>query len=97
MPADEALLGRRAYHASIRFVDEQVAKIDAAMRSADLLESTVWLFTADHGDGQLSQGARARRGEEVWDVQGAAHPKCCVLLRQEVPKAALEGRAQVVA
>ena len=45
-------LGRRAYHASIRFVDEQVAKIDAAMRSADLLESTVWLFTADHGDGQ---------------------------------------------
>ena len=52
MPADEALLGRRAYHASIRFVDEQVAKIDAAMRSADLLESTVWLFTADHGDGQ---------------------------------------------
>ena len=50
-PAAE-MLSRRAYHASVAFVDEQIGKVHAALRATGLLRSTLWVFTSDHGDGQ---------------------------------------------
>lgn len=52
MPADEVVIGRRAYHASISFVDENVGVILKALKTKNFLENTFILFTADHGDGQ---------------------------------------------
>lgn len=41
---------RRAYAANIAFVDEQVGRILASLESRGLLENTLIIFTADHGD-----------------------------------------------
>ena len=46
------MLGRRAYLASVAFVDEQVGHIYAALKQTLLLHTTLLLWTADHGDGQ---------------------------------------------
>eukprot|EP01061_Rhynchopus_euleeides_P042765 TRINITY_DN745_c0_g3_i1.p1 TRINITY_DN745_c0_g3~~TRINITY_DN745_c0_g3_i1.p1 ORF type:complete len:522 (+),score=145.15 TRINITY_DN745_c0_g3_i1:87-1652(+) len=48
MPAEDVSLARRAYYASIRFVDEWVGEILAAVNTSD----TLIIWTADHGDGQ---------------------------------------------
>jgi len=47
-------LGRRAYLANIRFVDEQVARIVAALEAAGpaVADNTWILHLSDHGDGQ---------------------------------------------
>lgn len=52
MPSNATMLARRAYYASASFVDEQMGHIVAALNSTGLLENTLVLFTADHGDGQ---------------------------------------------
>jgi arylsulfatase A-like enzyme len=52
MPDDDVLLARRAYRASVAFVDEQVGAVFDALRDTGLLDNTLVLFTADHGDGQ---------------------------------------------
>lgn len=52
MPAEEERLARRAYHASVRFVDEQISAVHEVLRTTGLLERTLWLFLSDHGDGQ---------------------------------------------
>lgn len=52
MPTNESDLSRRAYYASVAFVDEQVGNIYAALANASLLESTYIIWSADHGDGQ---------------------------------------------
>ncbi|HRY68563.1 MAG TPA: arylsulfatase [Phycisphaerae bacterium] len=41
---------RRAYYGSVTFVDEQIGRILAALRQRKLLDNTLILFTADHGD-----------------------------------------------
>ncbi len=41
---------RRYYLASLAFIDEQVGRIRAALEAEGLADSTVILFTADHGD-----------------------------------------------
>ena len=45
-------LSRRAYHASVAFVDEQIGQIHQTLRRTGLLATTLWLFTSDHGDAQ---------------------------------------------
>eukprot|EP01062_Namystynia_karyoxenos_P022380 TRINITY_DN18574_c0_g1_i1.p1 TRINITY_DN18574_c0_g1~~TRINITY_DN18574_c0_g1_i1.p1 ORF type:complete len:561 (+),score=130.00 TRINITY_DN18574_c0_g1_i1:75-1685(+) len=52
MPAADADFTRRAYYASVAFVDEQVAKIYQALLDRNWLENTLILWTSDHGDGQ---------------------------------------------
>lgn len=52
MPAAEHTLARRAYRASIKFVDEQVAALLAALDAAGARDNTWILFLSDHGDGQ---------------------------------------------
>ena len=52
MPVADRELARRAYRGSIAFVDEQVGRIVATLERRGLLEHTLVLFTADHGDGQ---------------------------------------------
>ena len=41
---------RRAYYASITFIDEQVGRILAALKKRGLYDNTLILFFADHGD-----------------------------------------------
>jgi len=52
MPVDDTVLrnARRAYYASISYVDDQIGEIVAIMDRCGLLEDTVIVFTADHGD-----------------------------------------------
>lgn len=45
-------LGRRAYLASVAFVDEQVGLMMQALRETGLVASTLLLWVSDHGDGQ---------------------------------------------
>jgi len=52
MPVNDTDFSRRAYLASVAFVDEQVASIHATLASTGLLENTFVIWTADHGDGQ---------------------------------------------
>ena len=52
MPDGAGTLGRRAYLASVAFVDEQVGHIYDALVTTSLLETTFVLWTSDHGDGQ---------------------------------------------
>lgn len=52
MPIEARELARRAYRASVAFVDEQIGRIIDVLDTRDLLESTFVLFTSDHGDGQ---------------------------------------------
>jgi len=51
--SDDALTTtRRAYLASIKFVDEQIGLIINSLHRLDLYDSTFILFTSDHGDMQ---------------------------------------------
>ena len=52
MPDTPGILGRRAYLASVAFVDEQIGYIYDALVATHLLETTFVLWTSDHGDGQ---------------------------------------------
>jgi iduronate 2-sulfatase len=49
VPTDVAVQMRRGYYAAISFMDEQVGKILTALRELDLEDSTVVVFTSDHG------------------------------------------------
>jgi arylsulfatase len=46
----QAKESRRAYYASVTFIDEQVGRILAALRKRGLYDNTLILFFADHGD-----------------------------------------------
>jgi len=52
MPEKAATLSRRAYTASVNFVDEWIGHIYGALVERNLLERTWILWTSDHGDGQ---------------------------------------------
>ena len=52
MPRDATALARRAYLASVAFVDEQVGAIYAALQERGLLQRSLIIWTSDHGDGQ---------------------------------------------
>ena len=54
VPPVNATLSRRAYAASVNFVDEQVGRVYDALHATGLLNTTFVLFTSDHGDGQGS-------------------------------------------
>jgi arylsulfatase A-like enzyme len=45
---------RRAYHASIQYVDEQIGKILRILPSLGYDKNTFVVFTSDHGDMQVS-------------------------------------------
>lgn len=44
------LAARRAYYGNVTFIDEQIGRMLAALADRGLLEDTLILFTADHGD-----------------------------------------------
>jgi arylsulfatase A-like enzyme len=50
-----------AYAAAVTAVDEQIGRLDAALRGLGLAEDTVLLVTSDHGDMLGSQGRRLKR------------------------------------
>ena len=47
---EKVLAARRGYYGNVSFIDEQVGRILAALEKRALLESTLILFTSDHGD-----------------------------------------------
>jgi choline-sulfatase len=48
--ADQVLWSRQGYYGSITFVDEEIGRVLKALEQRGWLESTLILFTADHGD-----------------------------------------------
>lgn len=52
VPKAEEVLGRRAYLASVTFVDEQVGRVLTALTETGQLERTLVLWVSDHGDAQ---------------------------------------------
>ena len=53
MPTDKLTVSRRAYRASVRFVDEWVGHIMTEVDSSPTLAANTWIiFLSDHGDGQ---------------------------------------------
>jgi arylsulfatase A-like enzyme len=49
VPSSVAVQMRRGYYAAVSFMDEQVGKILKALDDLDLQDSTVTVFTSDHG------------------------------------------------
>ena len=47
---EQPRLSRRAYYGSVTFIDEQIGRILKVLEDRDLLDRTLVLFTADHGD-----------------------------------------------
>ena len=47
---DEVRAARRAYYGAIAYIDEQLGRLMAALRSAALAEDTVVILTSDHGE-----------------------------------------------
>lgn len=52
MPSDQNAITRRAYHASITFVDEWIGNVLTALQQKNIYNNTFVLFTSDHGDMQ---------------------------------------------
>jgi arylsulfatase A-like enzyme len=50
-------VARARYRGEIAFVDEQVGRIRAALEKQDLLDDTLVVFTADHGENFLDRGS----------------------------------------
>jgi choline-sulfatase len=50
LTAAQVLHGRRAYYASISYLDERVGEVLAALRAHGFGDDTVVVFTADHGE-----------------------------------------------
>jgi len=48
--AEQVRSSRQGYYGSVSFLDEQVGRILATLEKQGLLEKTIILFTADHGD-----------------------------------------------
>ncbi len=48
--AEQVRSSRQGYYGSVTFLDEQVGRIFATLEKRGLLEKTLILFTADHGD-----------------------------------------------
>ena len=54
---------RALYHGSLRFVDDQVARLVADLKQSGQWDSTVLVFTSDHGEmlgdhGLIAKGTR---------------------------------------
>lgn len=49
-PDDEVRESRKAYAASLSFVDEQIGRIIKKLKETDQYENTLILYTSDHGD-----------------------------------------------
>jgi len=69
MPSEENSITRRAYHASIMFVDEWIGQVLSAVQQKGIYNNTFVLFTSDHGDMQGDHNLW-RKG---FAYEGAAH------------------------
>lgn len=47
---ETALHSRKGYYGSVTFIDEQIGRILALLRKRNMLDNTLIIFTADHGD-----------------------------------------------
>jgi arylsulfatase A-like enzyme len=47
---DVAKRSRRGYYGSVTFIDEQIGLIVKALKDRGMLDNTLIVFTADHGD-----------------------------------------------
>lgn len=50
-PEEALVLAQNGYDAEIRFVDQQLERLYRTLDEADLLADSLWVVTADHGEG----------------------------------------------
>jgi choline-sulfatase len=50
IPKEKAMEWRRKYYACISFIDKQIGKILSSLEAKELLDSTIIIFSSDHGD-----------------------------------------------
>ena len=60
---------RHAYYAMISYVDDQVGKLMHALEETGLAESTIVVFTADHGDMMGERGMWFKFNPYEWSVR----------------------------
>jgi choline-sulfatase len=60
---------RHAYYGMISYIDDQVGKLVQALRDTNLLENTVIVFTADHGDMLGERGMWYKFNPYEWSVR----------------------------
>jgi arylsulfatase len=58
---------RAHYHGSIKFIDDQIARIAAFVEQRGLLDDTIIVFTTDHGD-MLGDHELTTKGERPYDA-----------------------------
>lgn len=58
--------GRALYHGSLRFIDDQIARIMSFLREKKLADNTIVIFTSDHGD-LLGDHSLPGKGEKHFD------------------------------
>jgi len=67
---DEAIrIARHAYYGMISYVDDQVGKLIAALEATDLIDNTLIIFTADHGDMMGERGMWYKFNPFEWSVR----------------------------
>lgn len=82
--ADE--IARARYRGELSFVDSQVGRVIAALRSEGLWERTILVFVGDHGENF------GDRGELAWAHSGLFHDVTHVPLLVRIPDTATPGR-----
>src|SRR6185437_14724685 len=60
---------RQGYYGGISFVDEQIGRLIDVLKTRDLLENTLILFVADHGDMVGDQ----HLWRKTYPYEGSAH------------------------
>ncbi len=58
---------RALYHGSLRFIDDQIARVVTFLRDTGLWENTILVFTTDHGD-MLGDHALITKGVKPYDT-----------------------------
>jgi choline-sulfatase len=60
---------RRAYYALVTYVDRKVGELLDVLEAEDLLDNTVIVFTADHGDMLMEKGMVQKRTFYEWSAR----------------------------
>ena len=84
-------LARARYRGEIAFVDEQVGRIRAALEEQGLLDDTLLVFTADHGENFLDRGTA-----QAYDHTGVRSDVSRIPLVLRTPAGGLRGRSQAL-
>ena len=85
---DVERVARERYRAEIAFVDRQVASLRALLEERGLLDDTLFVFTADHGENFLDRGP-----DVAYNHAGVRGDVTRIPLIMRLPGAAVRGRS----